>query len=277
MRKECQVCGGPIVNGRCKLCGMPYRNHEILYHLNENRRDHYKHASWRARIMMEDEERPLGDKKIQQYPQAGQKRSTPATGTGARVSGAAKSNMANTQARAAGRSVGSYPASGRNNAAAGRSQGAYQTVRGNAQPAAGTINREKKRRRGSVIWFMALIILISVVPAVFEEFKDRTDSVYQETYDNPTEDSWEEGDTVITLTGDDLLMVGTDLEAGSYIFTVTKGYANIRVEHNGHSAMYGLAQDNERKFYLSEGDMIWLEPSSQDTDTENAEVEIQGI
>lgn len=58
---------------------------------------------------------------------------------------------------------------------------------------------------------------------------------------------------------------------------MTKGYANIRVEHNGHSAMYGLAQDNERKFYLSEGDMIWLEHSSQDTDTENAEVEIQGI
>ena len=41
--------------------------------------------------------------------------------------------------------------------------------------------------------------------------------------------------------------------------------------------MYGLAQDNERKFYLLEGDMIWLEHSSQDTDTENAEVEIQGI
>ena len=124
---------------------------------------------------------------------------------------------------------------------------------------------------------MALIILISVVPAVIEELKDRTDSAYQETYDNLTEDSWEEADTVLTLTGDDLLLVGTDLEAGSYIFTVTKGYANIRVEHNGHSAMYGLAQDNERKFYLLEGDMIWLEHSSQDTDTENAEVEIQGI
>ena len=245
MRKECQVCGGPIVNGRCKLCGMPYRNDEILYHLNENRRDHYKHASWRARIMMEDEERPLGDKKMQEYPQDGQKRSKPATGTGTR--------------------------------AAGRSQGAHQTVRGNAQPAARTVNRERKRRRGSVIWFMALIILISVVPAVIEELKDRTDSAYQETYDNLTEDSWEEADTVLTLTGDDLLLVGTDLEAGSYIFTVTKGYANIRVEHNGHSAMYGLAQDNERKFYLSEGDMIWLEHSSQDTDTENAEVEIQGI
>ena len=78
------------------------------------------------------------------------------------------------------------------------------------------------------------------------------------------------------MTGDDLLLVGTDLEAGSYIFTVTKGYAKYPCKHNGHSAMYGL-QDNERKFYLLEGDMIWLEHSSQDTDTENAEVEIQGI
>ena len=34
-RKRCQVCDGPVVNGRCKLCGMPYRNDETLYHLNE--------------------------------------------------------------------------------------------------------------------------------------------------------------------------------------------------------------------------------------------------
>ena len=38
--------------------------------------------------------------------------------------------------------------------------------------------------------FMALIILISVVPAEIEELKDRTDFAYQETYDNLTEDSW---------------------------------------------------------------------------------------
>ena len=40
-KKRCQVCDGPVVNGRCKLCGMPYRNDETLYHLNENRSDHY--------------------------------------------------------------------------------------------------------------------------------------------------------------------------------------------------------------------------------------------
>ena len=46
-KKRCQVCDGPVVNGRCKLCGMPYRNDETLYHLNENRSDHYRHATSR--------------------------------------------------------------------------------------------------------------------------------------------------------------------------------------------------------------------------------------
>ena len=35
MGKRCQVCDGPVVNGRCKYCGMPYRNDLELYHLNE--------------------------------------------------------------------------------------------------------------------------------------------------------------------------------------------------------------------------------------------------
>lgn len=62
MKKRCQVCDGPIVNGRCKLCGMPYRNDEILYHLNENRRDHYSHATEKAREIMKQAEIPLSDK-----------------------------------------------------------------------------------------------------------------------------------------------------------------------------------------------------------------------
>lgn len=34
---RCPLCDGPVVNGRCKDCGMPYRKDEILYHLNESR------------------------------------------------------------------------------------------------------------------------------------------------------------------------------------------------------------------------------------------------
>lgn len=62
-KKRCQVCDGPVVNGRCKLCGMPYRNDETLYHLNENRSTHYRHATSRAQAIMRQNEIPLGDKK----------------------------------------------------------------------------------------------------------------------------------------------------------------------------------------------------------------------
>lgn len=52
MAEKCQVCGGRVVNGRCSLCGMPYRNDEVLYHLNEPREAHYKHASSKVREIM---------------------------------------------------------------------------------------------------------------------------------------------------------------------------------------------------------------------------------
>lgn len=59
---RCQVCDGPIANGRCKLCGMPYRNDEVLYHLNENKEEHYRHASAKAKKIMRENQIPLGDK-----------------------------------------------------------------------------------------------------------------------------------------------------------------------------------------------------------------------
>lgn len=60
--KKCQICDGPIVNGRCKYCGMPYRNDEELYHLNEDRREHYRHANKETREKMREAEIPLPDR-----------------------------------------------------------------------------------------------------------------------------------------------------------------------------------------------------------------------
>ena len=51
-REKCPLCDGPVSGGRCTLCGMPYRKDEILYLLNENSRDHYKHATEKARSIM---------------------------------------------------------------------------------------------------------------------------------------------------------------------------------------------------------------------------------
>ena len=54
MGKRCQVCDGPIVDGRCKYCGMPYRCDAELYHLNEDRSEHYRHASAKVRKAMRE-------------------------------------------------------------------------------------------------------------------------------------------------------------------------------------------------------------------------------
>lgn len=58
---RCQLCDGLIINGRCRTCGMPYRNDEILYHLNESSHDHYKHATPKAKELMRQSRVPLGD------------------------------------------------------------------------------------------------------------------------------------------------------------------------------------------------------------------------
>ena len=62
MGKRCQVCDGPIVDDRCKYCGMPYRSDAEMYHLNENRSEHYRHASVKVRKAMRESEIPLPDR-----------------------------------------------------------------------------------------------------------------------------------------------------------------------------------------------------------------------
>ena len=47
--KKCCVCDGPVADGRCSWCGMPYQDEENRYHLNENLRDHLNHMSEKER------------------------------------------------------------------------------------------------------------------------------------------------------------------------------------------------------------------------------------
>ena len=54
---KCPLCDGSVVNGRCTFCGIPYRKDEILYHLNESRSDHYKHATPKAKKIMTEQQK----------------------------------------------------------------------------------------------------------------------------------------------------------------------------------------------------------------------------
>ena len=58
----CPICGDQVINGRCRFCGMPYRNDEVMYHLNESSREHYHHASSSVKQKMRESVVPLGDK-----------------------------------------------------------------------------------------------------------------------------------------------------------------------------------------------------------------------
>lgn len=122
-KNRCQVCDGPVVNGRCKLCGMPYRNDEILYHLNENRSDHYRHATIRTREAMRQEEIPLGDKKPRQ------------TTAGKTISG-------KTPVKAATKNSGSVYTSGK------ITSGKYPT------------QKVKKKKKNSFISFIFFVIIV---------------------------------------------------------------------------------------------------------------------
>ena len=76
---KCPLCDGSVVNGRCRDCGMPYRNDEILYHLNEDRRSHEKHATDKAREELLKRMVPLGDEK-QDSGQASEKKTQKISG-----------------------------------------------------------------------------------------------------------------------------------------------------------------------------------------------------
>lgn len=63
MSKRCPIRDSPVVGDRCRSCGMLYRSDEELYHLNENKSDHYAHASAKARKIMDRNEVPLPDRR----------------------------------------------------------------------------------------------------------------------------------------------------------------------------------------------------------------------
>lgn len=140
MGKRCQVCDGPVVNGRCKYCGMPYRNDMELYHLNEDRSEHYRHASEKVRKVMAESEIPLADRN----------RTMKKTG---------KSVAVRTQKATSGTKTGRTQTSGikRN---AGQS---YSTQTARTYSTGQTLQEHKKKNRGTgkVFWIVVIVLMLA--------------------------------------------------------------------------------------------------------------------
>ena len=154
--EKCQVCGGRVVNGRCSLCGMPYRNDEILYHLNEPRDVHYRHASAKVRDMM------------RQYGQTVDKTAQ----RGGRVN--RSTNMGrNTNANRnpnGNRNTGNAAATVRKTVPAGNTMNKTTADRNRTEvPNQGKKQQNEGRKRNSISWIIWLIVaLVALFPQLWD-------------------------------------------------------------------------------------------------------------
>ena len=222
-KKRCQVCDGPVVNGRCKLCGMPYRNDEILYHLNESRSDHYSHATGKARAIMRQEEIPLGDRKP----------------------GAAMAGKNNKQSTAV---------TGKNN-----KQSTAVAGKNNKQSTAVTGKNYKKKKKGSLLgWLIMLAVICMGVPEIREVFQDEILPVIEQELGT----SFGSSASYILRPGD-ALSVGNDdwddILPGQYAASCENGFVNFMIlGDDGETGNMTVNDGEECKITLKDGDMIGI-------------------
>ena len=227
-KNRCQVCEGPVVNGRCRLCGMPYRNDETLYHLNENRSDHYRHATNRARAMMRQEEIPLGDKR------AGN------TGTANRASGQSTVKRQNT--------TGNQNFT-RSQSATGSYGGKNVTGKGNSTP-----RRDPSKNGNSSFSLIAALILLCVgVPMLIGLVKETTNTAFENTF-HSSESAFVE---TYELYPGETMEAGVDLAAGHYIVGSEDGEVEFMIKgKNLEIGILDVSQDVTTLITLKEGDKI---------------------
>lgn len=165
-RMKCQVCGGPVVKGRCKLCGMPYRNDDVLYHLNENRRDHYSHASEKAKQEMRKMEIPLGDKKT-------------LAGT-SKDSAKIKEDIKKQQQKVRQEAVNRINTAQKQSS---RTVNTYQNNKYKRNTASTVRNQKKKKSSWITILILIIILLCSLLPSFLDYVREQTqynvDSIFE--------------------------------------------------------------------------------------------------
>ena len=269
-KKRCQVCDGPIVNGRCKLCGMPYRNDETLYHLNENRSDHYRHATSRARAIMRQEEIPLGDKKTGnrvnsgstagKYGQstAGNRSTGAGYGRGTVKTGSSATGYGNGTGKTGSGAAGC----GKSTVKTGSSTSGYGQNAARSRNTAASSGK-KTKKKSPIGWIILLIILIctwapqirdsllnSIIEEVNNSFGTDFDVASSVAYEMKSGDIWE---------------VGSEIEPGYYVASCDNGSITFLIQGtDGQTGSMAVSDGMERKITLNEGDWIGIIAASSD-------------
>lgn len=236
--KRCQVCDGPVVNGRCKLCGMPYRDDEIMYHLNENRRDHYRHSSARVQRAMRRQEIPLGDKT---EPDRQQRKS-------------------HTSDRTVGKSMRSNMPAGAETRKTPQTSTAEKTGTGRTMqsdiPRRAQRTEAGKKGKPKVPWGVIVLVLtvfLGIVPGLVELAENVIYEIrYEDTYvaDETPAMMWISQGEAYTVEEGEYVIPGT------YNVYADEGAAEIRVLNNEGMETYSIAGEDSISLVLQEGDRL---------------------
>ncbi|MDO4276367.1 MAG: hypothetical protein Q4D16_22090 [Eubacteriales bacterium] len=249
-KHKCQVCDGPIVNGRCTWCGMPYRNDEILYHLNESRSDHYRHATDKARDELRESQIPLGDKK------PGKEKGSVSAGK-ARQPKPAPGNSTVYKSSMPGRS--GYTAE--SNKYKRPSVGQY-TAGNTRKPGSMGGNSEKKKSAAGVV-LVIIIAICTFLPAGIEYVKDNYSYELSSLF--KTEVNTDNLQIFYMVSEKDGKVLVEDwYPEGEYVVEIDGGYATFVLQRGGSTKTYDLTEEHSQvSLPLKHGDTIYLKDADQ--------------
>lgn len=259
---RCQLCDGPVMGGRCKSCGMPYKNDAILYHVNEDRKTHDRHASEKAREELRKRLAPSETVKKAQQTQPQSKTVRNSTGSQSAYRPQKQKNPAKVKA--------SCVTEKRNPLS--------------SEP------KKKKKHQGIFMVLMLLIILLPVIQGVWDTWRSnrlRNDILEHYAYEPDTEEevlpvdietdteyttevsddsylaSWTNstsGHIEYALSaGHGQTFVGTEIEPGQYTAYTNKEKVKLVREGVGGKEIHLLKTGEEAELTLNEGDLLYLD------------------
>lgn len=278
---KCPLCDGTVVNGRCKECGMPYRNDEILYHLNESRSDHYRHASDKARKIMQTQSAGVGSPGKGSAGKAAGNRNT---SSGRENSRTVSRQTHREQQREAMRKMTDTGNTARSTKrTVQKSWGTSKTTQnmsGGARPA-----KTRKHSKLGILW--VIIIILAAVAPLAEDLGGVIKEAIQSEVENSSEIQTDTAETTDPGTyfyswddeqgykdysigaGYGPAQAGVQFEAGKYgVFTSSAEVTLTITRKKADNEQYTL-KDGEDTLFLTfeEGDTIQVESEESDFDS----------